>query len=269
MEKARETLIQLGVAFRYRSECLLLMGRIEEAMRVAQEALAYEDRCGINTYQVATRTILGSAFHMAGNPKEALTWFNAAEQLQHELAPILYSIRGFRFCDFLLDCGRAHAVEKRARKMWHYATDSRWQKKLQGLGRVDAGLSRVLWGAALGHRGKVDSASRYLAEGIEILREAQRTEYLLAGLLFQADFLLSINRPKTAKPALDEVASEARHDEMWRLETDCKILAARCAMAVNERKKAKTLIREVRDVVEQMGYWRRKEMLRQLERKLA
>jgi tetratricopeptide (TPR) repeat protein len=245
------------------------MGHIDEAKRVAQEGLIYEDRSRINLYQVATRTILASAHHMAGEFQEARTLFQAAENLQSAPSSILFSVRGFRFCDFLLDCGEAKEVERRARKMWDYAVNKRWQAKLQGLGRVDDGISKVLWGAAAGKQKKRKAAVQLFGEGIELLREAQRTEYLLMGLLFNADFFLSINQPRAAKPLLDEVSSEAAHDEMWRLEADRKILSARYSLAVGDTKQAKQLFRQAREAVQAMGYWRREKDLRNLVRVLS
>ena len=54
---------------------------------------------------MASRTTLADALHQAGRRAEAETRFREAEQMQEEDQPdypLLYSLRGFRYCDLLL-----------------------------------------------------------------------------------------------------------------------------------------------------------------------
>ena len=53
----------------------------------------------------STRTTHADALHQAGRRAEAETRFREAEQMQAERQPdypLLYSLRGFQYCDLLL-----------------------------------------------------------------------------------------------------------------------------------------------------------------------
>jgi hypothetical protein len=259
---------ELQVAYRYRSECLLVMGRIREAIRVGDEGCRSADKLGSNLDRVAIRTILGSAYYHGSEPtnmsgvQRAYGYFSEAEKIQDDGAEVLYSVRGYRFCELLLERGEVRGVQRRALLMREYALQEashvrRSRKVLSGIGKVDLGLSLLLLAIVSGKEGR-SKASANFERAIDILRQSQRTEYLLFGLLNQAEFFLSERALARAKPLLDEVFTEATHDEMYRLITDCKICLARFWLKKGDHQRARKLVEEADDEVDQMHYLRQR-----------
>ena len=87
------------------SELELTLGEVAGAVGDAEQSVTYADRSGDAFQRMALRTTHADALHQAGRRAEAETRFREAEQMQKEDAPdypLLYSVRGFRYCDLLL-----------------------------------------------------------------------------------------------------------------------------------------------------------------------
>ena len=83
----------------------LNLGKLADALKDAEQSVAYADRSGDAPWKMASRTTLADARHQAGNRDEADKLFQAAEAMQAKLQPgypLLYSLAGFRYCDRLL-----------------------------------------------------------------------------------------------------------------------------------------------------------------------
>jgi hypothetical protein len=90
----------------------LSLGWIKEAVADAERSVAYADRSGDAFERMARRTTLADARHQAGEIEAARKGFVEAEGLQAERQPeypLLYSLRGFQYCDLLL-AGAERAV---------------------------------------------------------------------------------------------------------------------------------------------------------------
>jgi tetratricopeptide (TPR) repeat protein len=94
------------------SELELMRGAVSAAVAAGEQSVTYADRSEDAFQRMVNRTTLADALHQAGRPDDARRLFEQAEAMQAERQPEyprLYSLGGFRYCDFLLS-----AVERAA-----------------------------------------------------------------------------------------------------------------------------------------------------------
>jgi hypothetical protein len=87
------------------SELELTLGAVAGAVGDAEQSLTYADRRGDADWPIHTRVRFADALHQAGRSDDALARIREAEQMQAKSqpeCPLLYSLRGFRYCDLLL-----------------------------------------------------------------------------------------------------------------------------------------------------------------------
>ncbi len=87
------------------SELKLALGDVAGAVGNAEQSVTYADRSRDASQRIATRTTHAYALHQAGRRAEAEARFREAEEMQAELQSeykLLYSLRGFQYCDLLL-----------------------------------------------------------------------------------------------------------------------------------------------------------------------
>ncbi len=87
------------------SELELTLGEVAGAVGDAEQSVIYADRSGDAFQRMGKRTTHADALHQAGHRAEAEARFREAELMQAERQPaypLLYSVRGFRYCDLLL-----------------------------------------------------------------------------------------------------------------------------------------------------------------------
>ncbi|MBX3416240.1 MAG: NACHT domain-containing protein [Pirellulaceae bacterium] len=87
------------------SELELALGRLPDAVTDARQSITHADQSGDAFMRMMCRTTAADALHQSGQRSEAGTLFAEAERMQQEWQPqfdLLYSLRGFRCCDWLL-----------------------------------------------------------------------------------------------------------------------------------------------------------------------
>jgi tetratricopeptide (TPR) repeat protein len=87
------------------SELEVTLGDLPAAIRDARASVLYADRSGDAFLRMVFRATTADALHQAGQRPEAGALFAAAEVMQRERQPqfpLLYSMRGFKYCDWLL-----------------------------------------------------------------------------------------------------------------------------------------------------------------------
>jgi hypothetical protein len=87
------------------SELELTLGEVALAVGCAEESVIYADRNGDAFLRMSKRATHADALHQADRRAEAEARFREAEQMQKEdqpAYPLLYSVRGFKYCDLLL-----------------------------------------------------------------------------------------------------------------------------------------------------------------------
>lgn len=105
---------QAAIAASNLSELLLTLGDIASAVRLGEQSVELAEHSGDSFHRMARRTTLAAALHAAGVPDSDDTEiallpkraFDDAESIQQERQPeysVLYSLRGYQFCELLLD----------------------------------------------------------------------------------------------------------------------------------------------------------------------
>jgi hypothetical protein len=87
------------------SELELALGVVTGAVADAGQSVTYADRSDDAFLRTVTRTTHADTLHQSGRRDKADTRFREAEQIQAPIDPdhpLLYSLRGFQYCDLLL-----------------------------------------------------------------------------------------------------------------------------------------------------------------------
>ena len=106
MGERRQNWRNAGIGASNLSELELLLGKVSEAVRNAEQSVIHADRDGDAFHRLGKRTTFATALHQLGRFTEAEKQFREAELIQADdqpQYPMLYSLQGFRFCDLLLN----------------------------------------------------------------------------------------------------------------------------------------------------------------------
>lgn len=220
------------------SELRLTLGRVGAAIEAGRQAVAHADRSEDAFQMMGNRTTLADALAQAGQGAEALALFQDAEARQAQRRPQfprLSSMRGYRYCDLLLDLGRAAAVRERAANI--LIGDPRQPILDHGLSYLaDARALALL--AAHGDVAARAAAGPRLDAAVAALRRAGKDDELPRGLLARAGFSIwafALDRDpahlKTALEDLDETLDLASRGQMKLFLADHALACARLALA--------------------------------------
>jgi hypothetical protein len=288
------------------SQLELTLGDVAGAVRDAEQSVAYADRSGEASQRVSRRTNHADALHQAGRGAEAKALFREAEQMQADHRPdyrLLYSLRGFLYCDLLLadverEAGKAEAaandhpllavcgaVTERAAQTLKWAVRNNVSLLAIALDHLTLGRA-ALYAAILESHGPsplsspapepaqrdLDTAATELGNAVSGLRRAGRQDHLPRGLLSRA-WLRSLTGALTgadsAQSDLDEAWDIAERGPLPLFLADIHLYRAR--IFFREKKypekwqSAQHDLAEARRLVEKHGYGRRKEELEDAE----
>jgi tetratricopeptide (TPR) repeat protein len=93
------------------------LGELTDAIEHAKQAITYADRSGDVSRRMVSLSTHADTLHQTGRRDEAASLFREAEQMQAELQPnytLLYSVRGFEYCELLLAEAEREAATARA-----------------------------------------------------------------------------------------------------------------------------------------------------------
>ncbi len=217
------------------SETESLVGEVAAAIASAEQSVAYADQSGNEFQMMARRTTHAHALHTTGRREEAEDVFMDAEDRQKQEQPdypLLYSLRGYQYCDLLL-----------AKREWAVARDRasrtcRWENWLLDLaldtltiGRAHLGLALASGAPRASTRDDARTAQARLGEAVEGLRAAGRLDFVPSGLLARAAFRRSVGNWDGAARDLDEVEEIAEPGPMRLHLCDMALERARLAFA--------------------------------------
>jgi hypothetical protein len=97
------------------SELKLLLGEVSVALSDAERSVTYADRSGDAFQRMTKRVRHADVLHQSGRRSEAESLFREAEHMQAERQsshPLLYSVRGFQYCDLLLAPAEREASQR-------------------------------------------------------------------------------------------------------------------------------------------------------------
>jgi hypothetical protein len=269
------------------------LGDVAQAVEDARHAVTYADRSGDAFQRMARRTDQADPLHAAGRQAEAEALFREAEGMQAERQPeypVVYSLQGFRFCDLLLavperaawrsapppdteaplkDC---REVERRATQTLEWVTSQNWLLDI-ALDHLSLGRAALfIW--LLGH-GKAGRTAEYLAAAVDGLRRAGQQDHLPRSLLTRAWSHRTQGADALAIADLDEAYEIAERGPMRLHLADIHLYRCRLFHSANpypwaadidgKPRGPKDDLAAARKLIEQCGYWRRREELEDAE----
>ena len=273
------------------SRLQLTLGNVEKAVDYRHKCAAYADKSGNKFWRIASRTAFADALHQAGEIGEAKQLFEEAEEMQKERQPeyeYLYLLGGYRYCDLLLALGEYEEVKERAKQMLKWAEQAGAQlltfalDKLL-LGQVELAKLRIEKLEGKGAEKCLTEAGRWLDEAVDGLRKAGTQHNLPLGLLARAGYYRvaakwgkgkggsPTEEPKEqqsrtrARGDLEEAREIAERGEMKLHLADYHLESTRLLLDEKKKGDAKGHYDEAKRLVEECGYHRRDEELKDIE----
>ncbi|HEU4884770.1 MAG TPA: TIR and AAA domain-containing protein [Longimicrobium sp.] len=287
------------------SELEVTLGDIESGVLDATQAMAHANRSSDPAERIYSRTFLADALHQAGRRDEAVVLFGEAEDLQTEFQPeypFLYSLRGFQYCNLLLThseraawrhvTGWSRSVSEQPKDtgdfvpgVVHRASETLGWAEDNGLPILTIALDHltlgrafvfqlVEQGRALGTQPAVGAVSlihpaahKHLEAAVDGLRRASQINYLPWGLLSRAWLRFLQSNTDAARADLDEAWEIAERGPMRLHMADIHLHRARLFHAVQPYPwdSPHADLAAARKLIEECGYWRRKEELEDAE----
>jgi hypothetical protein len=265
----------------------LTLGDVAGAVRNAEQSIVFGDRGGKPIERVIFRATLADALHQAGRRADAMAGFLEAEGMQARFEvswPLLYSLRGFQYCDLLLTEPERAAWHAFGEAGYHQPAAARPDEDisphLQRCREVEQRAAEILKGddvllpleilldRALVHvtlgraalyrsileKAKARNAKSEITQAVDGLRRSGYTDQIPRGLLTRAWLLVLEGDTAGARADLDEAWQIAERGPMRLHVADIHLHRARLFHDKEALQKARVLI-------EQCGYWRRKEEL--------
>ncbi|TEU11308.1 MAG: TIR domain-containing protein [Anaerolineales bacterium] len=240
------------------SELTLTSGDLVQALEFARQSVDLADRSGVWEQRMINRTTLADALHQAGRLPEAEAAFREAEEMQKEKQsqyPLLYSLRGFRYCDLLLGQGRYQDVLSRAGQTLKWVTPQNWLLDI-ALDHLSLGRAHLLQARQEG-TGDFTQAAAHLNQAVDGLRQAGQQDELPRGLLARAELRRVMGSLDRARADLEEALSIATRGGMRLYEADCHLEYVRLHLACGDKEKARQSLAKAKQMIEDMGYHRR------------
>jgi tetratricopeptide (TPR) repeat protein len=290
------------------SELKLTLGQVAGAVKDAEQSVIYADRSSSSFHPYSKRCTLGEALHQAGRRTEALENFREAEQMQREDDPdasLLYSARGFKYCDLLLAGPERAAWQTMVRGAGVPPMDSLIEHvknagvtcravservaqtiKVAGVNKwvLDIALDHLTMGRAALYDAILSGSSlvtcrSFLADAMSGLRRSENIVHIPSGLLTRAwlNFLRSERTgQESAQEDIDEALEIAERGPMRLHMADIHLYRARLFHAMkpypwdkfpdgSKGRGPKDDLADARKLIELCGYWRRKEELEDAE----
>jgi hypothetical protein len=273
------------------SELELTLGEVETAIRDAGAAVAHADRSGGWVQRSISRTTLAEAQHQLGQQSEPRRLFAEAEAIQatHQPDdPLLYSMRGFQYCDMMLaDAERAawrlaaggsqpresqtlkyacRDVAKRATQTIQIAAQNNWLLDI-GLDHLTLACAALYQAILSGRKPDGD----LLREAADVMRRAGSQDNLPRALLTRALFRAVTGGFDGAREDLDEAYEVAERGPMRLFLADTHLHRARLFGLMAGRPAAYPWTSPRADLdaaarlIDECGYGRRREELADAE----
>ncbi len=264
----REDWANAAIAAGNLSQVTLTLGEVAAAVDYGRKGMELAERSGDASSRESARSTLAHALHQSGNLPAAEELFREAEGLQqkrHPEHPFLYSLRGYQFCDLLLAQGRFAQVQERANKTLKWVKeDPRAPLLTVAVDYLSLGRATLLQ-AELEDSGVLQEAARHLNEAVRALREADLQEFLALGLLARAGLYRVTSAFTDAWDDLTEAREIAERGEMKLHLADFHLEAARLSLAEGKKDQAREDLATAGEMIEEMGYGRRKGEAEELE----
>ncbi len=257
------------------SELYLTLGEVQQAIIYARQSMdfAHSVRPFDAFKRYSSHTTLADALHQAGELFQAEEILNKAEFIQKRFYPdypVLYGLAGFRLCELLLSKGQYQEVQNRTKRMWEEGKEDDDTLFDIALYQLVLGRACMMQARAEG-REDFNQASDYLNQAVQGFREAGRQDYLPRGLFARAACYRSQNEFALAWADLEEAREIAERGEMRLHLADYHLEACRLEIKeqkANSKRQAEEHLNIAKEMIEQMGYGRRKPEVEALRREI-
>ena len=255
------------------SELSLTLGDVSSAVRRSEQSAELADRSTHAFERMTSRTTLADVLHAVARVRLAAKAFAEAEKMQKEKeaqSPLLYSIRGYKYCDLLLDelstlsdqrfgstpgdgedtlNRELRQVRNRAETTLEWAKMGGEKGSLLTIALEQLTLGRTwLIEARMKADGQdssfilptsaLDAAQQHLDESVALLRQAETQDWLPVGLLHRASLWrtkFQITNDKSqidlAERDLSEAESIAERGDMLIFQIEAAMERTRLALA--------------------------------------
>lgn len=247
-------------------ELHMCAGDSSEAEEIAQHGIKLAERSGDDFQRLTSRATLAAVLLQMGRFRRALEMFAEAEQIQKEYDsdyPLLYGLRGFWYCELLLDQGRIAEAQERAEKFfeWRVEGDSLLTITLDHLALGRAHLVNLQWRKG----GKLDVAKVELDQAVEGFRHANRLDYLPLALMARAALHMHVAAYADARHDLQEALGITTRSGFRLHECDAHLGYARLGVLEKRAMTAQEHLEHARTIIEATGYHRRDEEVKQIQ----
>jgi tetratricopeptide (TPR) repeat protein len=253
------------------SELYQTMGDLRQAQASAQQSADLADESGVAFQRIVGRTTMADALHQAGHMAEAETLFlesEALEKEEHPDIPLLYSIRGYQYCDLLLGQGEYQDVRERATQTLEWAERASADILSIALDHLSLGRAHLAASQKEG-TGDFTQAAEHFDQAVDGLRQAGQQDDLPRGLLARAALHRVRADFEPARRDLDEALAIAERGGMGLHQADGHLEYARLYLAMDEEPEARNHFATAKEMVGRMGYRRRDDEVVELEARLG
>jgi tetratricopeptide (TPR) repeat protein len=251
------------------TEVYLTTGDLAQALKLVHQSVELADCSGDKFQAMARRTGLADVLHQAGRVDDAAEAFREAETMQKEpqpSKPLLYSQRGFKYCDLLLDQGQIGEVKERAARTIEISKRNNWLLDI-ALDSLSLGRARLV--EAQAGKGDTTQAAELLGRAVDGLRDAGVMDYVPRGLLARAELHRFEGDFTRAERDLAEALRIATRGGMGLHLADYHLESARLQLAQGNRDKAREHWETAKAMIERMGYHRRDKEVDEIAQRLA
>lgn len=293
---AAEEWTNAAVAAGSLSVLTLALGEVARAVTLAEHGVELADRTA-NPRKLIRRAQLADALHQKGRTDESAAAFAEAEAMQVSYQPdklVLYSARGYQYCDLLLDraepedgaCLDGLATDTEAALRFRQACREVMKRATETLKiaerhqiLLDIALDHLSLGRA--HLGlaltapredadcEIALAAEHLDKSVDRLRRAGNEIFLPLGLHARAALRRSRSDFAGATADLAEALEIAERGSMRLHECDAHIERTRLDLQRGDTAAARIHLARARKLVDETGYGRREREVAYLERRLA
>jgi tetratricopeptide (TPR) repeat protein len=260
------------------------LGELARAEDLARTSQQLAEQSGDAFMRIGRRTTLAEVLLQRGHVHAAGDLFAHAEAMQENLDPghpLLYSLRGYRYCDLLLERRPAGMTQVRERASQALALAEQQGFLLDiALGHLTLGRAWLLEAEHMGTDAAAWTQARTeLNKAVHGLREAGHEEFISRGLSARAAWhrarLAHADAPgpdaslADAERDLDEAEEIAEYGAMRLHLTDIALERARLALVKERPAGARAHLDRARELIEATGYHRRDRDLAELEARIA
>ncbi len=240
------------------SDLLLFIGDISQSVLYARKSVFYANICEDGFTREVSLAKLADALHHTNEISQSLHIFKEAEIMQKERLPkysYLFSVRGFKYCDLLINQGNFREVINRAEQLFKIGNRDNVLLEM-ALGNLYIGKTYLLQAQEQGSK-DFTQAEAYLHQAVDGLVKARQQQYFPLGYLARAALFRIKKEFANAHADLDEVFEIADRGEMKLHLTDYHLESCRLCLAENKPEDAKKHLAAAKELIEKTGYHRR------------